>query len=69
MGFNGGLYPDLAKKDATPAIDSIAVKISILALGIPPAHFRVPPRPGISGEFGNSRCEALWAGTSPAAIG
>ena len=24
--------------------------------GIIPARFRVPPRPGISGEFGNSRC-------------
>jgi len=29
-----------------------------------PARFRVPPRPGISGEFGNSRCDSgagrLW---------
>jgi len=31
MGLDGGLYPDLAKKDATPAINSIGVKVSLPA--------------------------------------
>jgi len=34
-----------------------------------PACFRVPPRPKIWGEFGNSRCEALRAGSGQAQLG